>query len=182
MTHSLWRKPADSTRFPHADSSAVTVTSPACHRQNAGMLMQTTYTGTFYGWRVVAAAFVLALFGWGMGFYGPPVFLAVVSASKGWPLALVSIAVTAQFPHRRRRRGQSAENLSPLRCRDGDQGRCPLACRRDLRLGHRRCAVAAVRSGPARRRGLGRDERRCAQRDCVALVRARAAARARDGL
>jgi hypothetical protein len=61
------------------------------------MLMQTTRTGTFYGWRVVAAAFVLALFGWGMGFYGPPVFLAVVSASKGWPLALVSIAVTAQF-------------------------------------------------------------------------------------
>src|SRR5262249_18265841 len=64
---------------------------------SAGMLMQTTRTGTFYGWRVVAAAFVLALFGWGMGFYGPPVFLAVVSASKGWPLALVSIGGTAQF-------------------------------------------------------------------------------------
>jgi len=29
----------------------------------------------FYGWRVVAAAFVLAIFGWGIGFYGPPVFL-----------------------------------------------------------------------------------------------------------
>src|SRR5262245_4465570 len=91
MTHSLWRKPTDSTRVRHPDSSAVTVTSPACHRQSAGMLMQTTRTGTFYGWRVVAAAFVLALFGWGMGFYGPPVFLAVVSASKGWPLALGSI-------------------------------------------------------------------------------------------
>src|SRR5262245_66045027 len=94
MTHSLWRKPTDSTRVRHPDSSAVTVTSPACHRQSAGMLMQTTRTGTFYGWRVVAAAFVLALFGWGMGFYGPPVFLAVVSGSKGWPLALASSAVT----------------------------------------------------------------------------------------
>ena len=31
-------------------------------------------SGTFYGWRVVGAAFVLAVFGWGMGFYGPPVF------------------------------------------------------------------------------------------------------------
>jgi hypothetical protein len=27
-------------------------------------------TATFYGWRVVAAVFVLAIFGWGLGFYG----------------------------------------------------------------------------------------------------------------
>jgi uncharacterized membrane protein len=61
--------------------------------------MATTKTraGTFYGWRVVAAAFVLAAFGWGLGFYGPPVFLGVVGATRGWPVALVSTAVTAQF-------------------------------------------------------------------------------------
>jgi hypothetical protein len=53
--------------------------------------------GAFYGWRVVAAAFVLAAFGWGLGFYGPPVFLGVVGATRGWPVALVSTAVTAQF-------------------------------------------------------------------------------------
>jgi len=57
----------------------------------------TTRSGTFYGWRVVAAAFVLAAFGWGMGFYGPPVFLSVVHASRGWPLILISTAVTAHF-------------------------------------------------------------------------------------
>ena len=61
------------------------------------MLTKTTRAGTFHGWRVVGAAFVLALFGWGIGFYGPPVFLSVVSATRGWSLALVSIAVTAQF-------------------------------------------------------------------------------------
>jgi Major Facilitator Superfamily len=61
------------------------------------MLTKTTRAGTFYGWRVVGAAFVLALFGWGIGFYGPPIFLSVVSATRGWSLALVSIAVTAQF-------------------------------------------------------------------------------------
>jgi len=54
-------------------------------------------TGTFYGWRVVAAAFVLAAFGWGIGFYGPPVFLSAVSTARGWPLTLVSTAVTAHF-------------------------------------------------------------------------------------
>jgi len=32
----------------------------------------------FYGWRVVAAAFIVAVFGWGVGFYGPPVYLEVV--------------------------------------------------------------------------------------------------------
>ena len=52
---------------------------------------------TFYGWRVVSAAFVLAFFGWGVGFYGPPVFLSTVRETRGWPLALVSSAVTVHF-------------------------------------------------------------------------------------
>jgi hypothetical protein len=32
----------------------------------------------FDGWRVVAAAFIVAVFGWGVGFYGPPVYLEAV--------------------------------------------------------------------------------------------------------
>jgi len=51
----------------------------------------------FYGWRVVAAVFVLAVFGWGLGFYGPPVYLHAVREARGWPLALVSTAVTAHY-------------------------------------------------------------------------------------
>src|ERR1700722_10632513 len=57
----------------------------------------TQLPGSFYGWRVVAAAFVLAVFGWGIGFYGPPVFLQAVRATRGWPLALISTAVTVHF-------------------------------------------------------------------------------------
>jgi Major Facilitator Superfamily len=52
---------------------------------------------TFYGWRVVSAAFVLAMFGWGLGFYGPPVYLHAVREARGWSLALVSTAVTVHF-------------------------------------------------------------------------------------
>lgn len=52
---------------------------------------------TFYGWRVVAAAFILAVFGWGIGFYGPPVYLHAVREARGWPLSLVSAAVTVHF-------------------------------------------------------------------------------------
>lgn len=49
------------------------------------------------GHSVVRAAFVLALFGWGVGFYGPPVFLHAVLVRTGWPLPLVSAAVSLHF-------------------------------------------------------------------------------------
>jgi MFS family permease len=52
---------------------------------------------SFYGWRVVGAAFVLAVFGWGLGFYGPPVYLHAVREARGFSLPLVSAAVTVHF-------------------------------------------------------------------------------------
>jgi MFS family permease len=51
----------------------------------------------FFGWHVVAATFLLATFGWGVGFYGPPVFLYAVVTRTGWPVAMVSAAVTVHF-------------------------------------------------------------------------------------
>src|ERR1700736_1961857 len=52
---------------------------------------------TFYGWRVVGAAFILAVFGLGMGFHGPAVYLHAVWQRTGWPLALISTAVSVHF-------------------------------------------------------------------------------------
>ena len=54
-------------------------------------------TGRFFGWRVVGAAFILGFFGWGVAFYGPPVFLSVLHEVRGWPIPLISTAVTAHF-------------------------------------------------------------------------------------
>lgn len=51
----------------------------------------------FTGWRVVWAAFAIAVFGWGVGFYGPPVFLFAVHEARGWSIPLVSAAVTCHF-------------------------------------------------------------------------------------
>jgi MFS family permease len=51
----------------------------------------------FFGWVVVWAAFVTAIFGWGVGFYGPPVFLKAVQDAHGWSVSLVSAAVTLHF-------------------------------------------------------------------------------------
>lgn len=52
---------------------------------------------TFFGWRVVAAVFTLAVFGWGLGFYGPPIVLHAVHETRGWSLPLVSTAMTVHF-------------------------------------------------------------------------------------
>jgi MFS family permease len=54
-------------------------------------------TPRFYGWTVVAAAFAVGVFGWGVGFYGPPVFLKAIRDARGWSVALVSAAITVHF-------------------------------------------------------------------------------------
>lgn len=56
-----------------------------------------TQPSAFYGWWVVWAAFVLAIFGWGLGFYGPPVFLKVLHEQRGWPIAWIATAITVHY-------------------------------------------------------------------------------------
>jgi MFS family permease len=51
----------------------------------------------FAGWRVVAGAFTLAVLGWGLGFYGPPIYLHAVREARGWSVGLVSAAVTVHY-------------------------------------------------------------------------------------
>jgi len=60
-------------------------------------VMANARAATFYGWHVVAAVFVLAAFGWGIGFYGPPVYLHAVQQSRGWSLDVLSTAVSVHF-------------------------------------------------------------------------------------
>jgi MFS family permease len=50
-----------------------------------------------HAWRVVWAAFVVAMFGWGVGFYGPGVYLAALHRVHGWSIATISLAITAHF-------------------------------------------------------------------------------------
>ena len=54
-------------------------------------------SGVFFGWRVVSAALVLAVLGWGMGFYGPPIYLQAIRERRGWSVGLISTAVTLHF-------------------------------------------------------------------------------------
>ena len=46
---------------------------------------------------MIGAAFVVAVFSWGINFYGPSVYLHALHAREGWPPSLVSAAVTLHF-------------------------------------------------------------------------------------
>lgn len=39
------------------------------------------------GWPAVWTAFVVAVFGWGVGFYGPAVYLVTLHHEQGWSIS-----------------------------------------------------------------------------------------------
>jgi MFS family permease len=51
----------------------------------------------FFGWHVVGATFTVAVFAFGIGFYGPPIFLETLHSTRGWPVSLISAAITVHF-------------------------------------------------------------------------------------
>lgn len=48
----------------------------------------------YEGWRIVAVCFLLATFGWGLGFYGQSVYVAELQRARGWPASLISSGTT----------------------------------------------------------------------------------------
>ncbi len=54
-------------------------------------------TAVSESWKVVWVAFVVAVFGWGLGFYGPAVYLPTLHATRGWSIATLSTAITAHY-------------------------------------------------------------------------------------
>ena len=56
--------------------------------------MRTRY---FYGWNVVGATFVMALFSFGLGFYGVAVYVATLQQLHGWSASTVSAPVTVYY-------------------------------------------------------------------------------------
>jgi predicted MFS family arabinose efflux permease len=48
----------------------------------------------YEGWRIVAVCFLIATFGWGLGFYGQSVYLAELRRIHGWPASLIAAGTT----------------------------------------------------------------------------------------
>jgi len=53
--------------------------------------------GLYHGWLVVAAAFLVALFGFGLGFYGPGIYLVALKVRHGWSIAELSSVITTYY-------------------------------------------------------------------------------------
>src|SRR5215471_5481863 len=51
----------------------------------------------FYGWNVVAATTVMALFSFGLGFYGQSVYVATLQRVHGWSASVISAPVTVYY-------------------------------------------------------------------------------------
>jgi MFS family permease len=51
----------------------------------------------FYGWWIVAACFVIASIAWSLGLFGASVYLHAVSERRGWPIGLISTAITCFY-------------------------------------------------------------------------------------
>ena len=51
----------------------------------------------FYGWNVVGATFVMAVFSFGLGFYGLTVYVATLQRLHGWSASAVSAPVTVYY-------------------------------------------------------------------------------------
>ncbi|WP_428670075.1 MFS transporter [Reyranella sp.] len=51
----------------------------------------------YHGWWVVFCSFVIALYGWGLGFYGLSLYLVALQKAQGWSPATISSAVTFYY-------------------------------------------------------------------------------------
>jgi MFS family permease len=67
------------------------------HAYRRAQRMASTTRRYFYGWNVVAATVVVALFAFGLGFYGLSVYVAALQRLHGWSAAAVSAPVTVYY-------------------------------------------------------------------------------------
>jgi MFS family permease len=51
----------------------------------------------FAGWTVVGVAFLIATFAFGIGFYGVGLYMVVLHDRLGWPVSLISLAITGYY-------------------------------------------------------------------------------------
>ncbi len=73
-------------------SPGMTVQSQASNDSTITAIDETS--ARYDGWRIVVVCFLLATFGWGLGFYGQSVYVAELHRLRGWPTSLISSGTT----------------------------------------------------------------------------------------
>jgi MFS family permease len=65
--------------------------------QHASSIRATPRAKLYRGWLVVLAAFLVGMFGFGLGFYGPGIYLVALKSRHGWSTEALSSAITAYY-------------------------------------------------------------------------------------
>ena len=52
---------------------------------------------SYPGWRIAFVCFLIAVFGWGYGFYGQGIYLAELKRLHGWPTSTISAITTGYY-------------------------------------------------------------------------------------
>ncbi|HML13154.1 MAG TPA: MFS transporter [Xanthobacteraceae bacterium] len=58
---------------------------------------KTSTARLYHGWVIVAVAFLVAVFSWGLGFYGLGIYLVALRAHFGWSAADIAAAITVYY-------------------------------------------------------------------------------------
>jgi hypothetical protein len=65
--------------------------------QDRAAINRSRESGLYHGWLVVIAAFLVALFGFGLGFYGPGIYLVALKARHSWSIGQLSFVITTYY-------------------------------------------------------------------------------------
>jgi MFS family permease len=65
--------------------------------QDCSIIDAASATKLYWGWLVVAVAFLVGMFGFGLGFYGPGIYLAALEVHRGWSTEELSSAITVYY-------------------------------------------------------------------------------------
>jgi MFS family permease len=73
------------------------LTSPVGNIGAMDARSKTSTAGLYHGWVIVAVAFLIAVFSWGLGFYGLGIYLVALRAHFGWSAADIAAAITVYY-------------------------------------------------------------------------------------
>ncbi len=84
--------------FPEsADSRAPASPAQPASGGRFGRGAQPPSERVFHGWYVVAGTFLIAVWSWGLAFYGLSIYLVALGREHGWSISSVSVAITSYY-------------------------------------------------------------------------------------
>jgi predicted MFS family arabinose efflux permease len=93
----VWVSGANEDRGPKTASTHISTVRKSAAMDTSTRMGANKAGGFYHGWWVVICCFVIALYGWGLGFYGLSLYMVALQKLHGWSAATISAAITAYY-------------------------------------------------------------------------------------